>query len=78
MVTSLESRKLRIIDSLVEVSSERTILLIEALLQSESDFWNQLTDKQKARIQQAINELDAGLSIPHETVMQDLRKKYQA
>ncbi len=75
MVASLESRKLRIIDSIVELRNEHIVLLIEALLDSETDFWDQLTPKQRIRIEQAIQALDSGQGIPHESVMLKMRKK---
>jgi hypothetical protein len=75
MAATLEFRKLSIIDSIVELNNERIITLIETLLKSEIDFWDQLSEKQKLRIQNAINELDAGKGIPHESVMQEFRQK---
>jgi hypothetical protein len=78
MSATIEYRKLSIIDSLVGLKNERIISLIETLLKSETDFWNQLTDNQKARIELAISEIDAGKGLSHESVMQDFRQKYSA
>ncbi|MBK8965091.1 MAG: hypothetical protein R3D58_18375 [Saprospiraceae bacterium] len=78
MTTSLESRKLKIIDALVELNDEHLIRLIEALLHAELDFWNELSKAQKERIEQSIRELEAGEGIPHESVMQEFRKKYKS
>jgi len=76
MTTSLEARKLRIIDTLVGLKDEKVLALIEVLLSSEKDFWSELSPDQKIRIEQAILQLDAGEGVPHESVMQDLRKKF--
>jgi hypothetical protein len=78
MSATIEYRKLSIIDSLVGLKNERIISLIETLLKSETDFWNQLTDNQKARIELAISEIDAGKGLSHESVMQDFRQKYSS
>lgn len=78
MTTSLESRKLKIIDALVELKDEHLIHLIEALLHSEQDFWKELSEVQKERIEQSIRQLDAGEGIPHESAMQEFRKKYKS
>jgi hypothetical protein len=78
MAATIEYRKLSIIDSLVGLKNERIISLIETLLKSETDFWNQLSDKQKIRIEHAISEIDAGKGLSHESVMQEFRQKYSA
>ena len=76
MTSNIETRKLHIIESLVGLNNEHVIRLIEALLQSESGFWQELTDEQKARVEKAIEGLDAGRGIPHESVVGEFRKKY--
>lgn len=76
MATTLEARKLHIIDLLVGLNNERTLHLIEALLTSENDFWKDLSEGQKAKIEQAIHDLDAGKGIPHEAVVQEFRQRY--
>ncbi len=78
MTASIETRKLRIIDSLVNLNDEYVIQLIEAILHSESDFWNELSEEQKARIEQSIRALEAGKGIPHESVMQEFRERLQS
>ena len=37
----------------------------------------ELTEEQQQGIIDAIDELDSGKGIPHEKVMEDIRKKYQ-
>jgi predicted transcriptional regulator len=43
---------------------------------SEPDFWDELSEAQKAQIELAIQQLDAGQGIPHEEVMEKFRKKH--
>jgi hypothetical protein len=76
MVATLESRKLKIIDSLVALDNEDIIKIIESLLHADKDFWNQLTDQQKVLIEQSERQLDNGLGVPHESVMSEFRRKY--
>jgi len=76
MTATLEARKLHIIDQLVGLQSDRLVSLIEVLLRSEDDFWNELSEAQKRKVERAISDLDAGKGIPHETVMQELRQRY--
>ncbi len=76
MGATLESRKLNIIDRVVALNDERLVHLIETLLAAENDFWNELSAKQRVKIEQAILDLDAGKGIPHETVVQEFRQRY--
>ena len=76
MTATLEARKLHIIDLLVGLQNDRLVYLIETLLTSEDDFWNELSIEQKRRIEQSIRDLDAGKGIPHEAVMQEFRQRY--
>jgi hypothetical protein len=36
---------------------------------ADNDFWDNLTEEQKAEIESAMKKLDAGLGTPHEKVM---------
>lgn len=76
MTATLEARKLHIIDQLVGLQNDRLVRLIEALLRSEEDFWEGLSEAQKQKIERAISDLDAGKGIPHEAVMQEFRQRY--
>jgi hypothetical protein len=76
MTATLEARKLHIIDQLVGLQSDRLVSLIEVLLRSEDDFWNELSEAHKRKVERAISDLDAGKGIPHEAVMQEFRQRY--
>lgn len=76
MTATLEARKLHIIDQLVGLQNDRLVRLIEALLRSEEDFWEGLSESQKQKIERAISDLDAGKGIPHEAIMQEFRQRY--
>lgn len=76
MTATLEARKLHIIDQLVGLQNDRLVRLIEALLRSEEDFWEGLSEAQKQKIERAISDLDAGKGIPHEAIMQEFRQRY--
>jgi hypothetical protein len=76
MTATLEVRKLHIIDRVIELNDERLMQLIETLLTVENDFWNELSEAQKAKIERAIHKLDEGKGIPHETVMREFRELY--
>jgi hypothetical protein len=43
---------------------------------ADADFWDNLSGEQKAEIETALKELDAGMGIPHEKVMSKYKGKY--
>ncbi len=43
---------------------------------ADADFWDSLSEDQKAEIETALKDLDAGLGIPNEKVMSQYKGKY--
>ena len=41
----------------------------------ETDWWDTISDTEKAAIQKGVQQLDAGQGIPHEEVMKSVAKK---
>ena len=41
----------------------------------ETDWWDTVSDTEKAAIQKGVQQLDAGQGIPHEEVMKKVAKK---
>lgn len=84
---SLQTEKLDIIEQLIQVQDEKLLLVIKSMLdfglkhqqqQEKPDFWEELTEAQRSRIDRAIEELESGQGISHEEVMTRFRKKYKA
>ncbi len=78
---NLRVEKLSIIHQIIKLEDEQMISTIKDLLtlgaattDSDIDFWDELTEVQKASIQLSIKQLEAGEGIPHEQVMADMRK----
>ncbi len=74
----VKAEKLWLIDRIMEVSDERLIKAVKSVLElglhiekgePASDFWNDLTDVQKVKIEKSIRQLENGEGIPHEAVM---------
>ncbi len=42
---------------------------------NETDFWDELTESQKASIELSIKQLENGEGIPHEDVQAEMRKR---
>jgi len=65
----IEEAKRKEIADWVLQADDKMILLIEQLMKSEtSDWWDELTDSQKKRIQKGYDSVLGGKSIPHEEV----------
>jgi predicted transcriptional regulator len=44
---------------------------------TDVDFWDELSDEQKAEIEESIAEHDRGEGISHEEVMKEIKAKYK-
>ncbi len=78
MSVNLESRKLRIVDYLVNLDDEAIILQIENLLFPHGDWWDTLSGKDVEAIQAGIAQAEGEQTIDIRVFMSDLRKKYEA
>lgn len=74
----LKSNLYKLIDS---INDSKTLQSIYTLISnkgvSDVGFWNELSDEQKAEIEESIAELDRGEGIPHEEVMARIKAKYK-
>lgn len=83
----LPTEKLNLITQIVKIQDESLITAIKGLLEfglkhqhdaEQKDFWDELSDEQKARLEQSIKQVKNDEVIPHEEVMQFFRQKYSA
>lgn len=82
----IRAEKLWLINKITKIKDERLIQALRSLLEfaqqqpnassASGDFWDELTDAQKKQIEKAIQQLDNGEGIPHESVMSEFRSKY--
>ncbi|SDX68597.1 hypothetical protein [Flavobacterium degerlachei] len=68
-------RKYKIIEQLLKVEEESTLYQIENIL-NEGDGWDEIPPIVQKLIEKAIEQSDAGVGIPHEQVMSEIKKKY--
>lgn len=66
--------KLELIEWLVQLEDDEVIRYLKIVKDSEgsNDWWNDLTDEQKAGIERGLSDIDEGRTFPHEEV----RKRY--
>ncbi len=81
----IRAEKVWLIEQISKISDERLLKALRGLLEcvaqkeednSEQDFWDELSDEQKKRIEMAIQEMDEGKGIPHDVVMEEYRTRY--
>ncbi len=72
---NLDSEKLKIIDWIANITDESMIAKINLLKDhtKETDWWDEISDAEKASIQRGLADASAGRVVPHEEV----RKKYE-
>ena len=75
---TLEAKKLDLIQRLSVVEDEATLHIVGEVLNTNNGHtgW-QLSDEQKQFVKESIAELDAGMGIPHEEVMREVREKFK-
>lgn len=65
----IQSKKLDLIQWLIQLKDERLLKKVEALQAEDIDFWNELSERQKQEIKRGIAELDAGRKHEYEQVI---------
>jgi predicted transcriptional regulator len=72
---NLDSEKLKIINWIANLSDESIIYKIKLLREQEknTDWWDEISEAEKASINRGLEDAKAGKVVPHEEV----RKKYE-
>ncbi len=74
MGSSLEARKLAIIEYLAEVEDEVILIQIENLLQPRIDIWDELTEEEKSIIEKGVTDLKEGRRVSSVEAFKQFRK----
>ncbi|TVR37766.1 MAG: hypothetical protein EA392_11785 [Cryomorphaceae bacterium] len=70
----ISAKKLVLIEWLLKLQDERLLGKIEKI-KEQSDFWNELTADEQAKIEDGIKDLDAGRKTPYESIIAAHRRK---
>lgn len=85
-VMDVRAEKLWLIDRISKITDERLLKALKSLMEFASqqpstpidkDFWDDLSEAQKGRIELSIKQLEAGEGIPHKAVISEFRTKYR-
>ncbi len=66
---NIEARKVSIISWITHLSNEDVLSKIESLQNTESDWWDLISDEEKSEIEQGLAEIERGEIKTHEEVM---------
>jgi predicted transcriptional regulator len=63
----------------IDQADGKTVKMIHAMLEveQEGDWWDELTEAEKASINKGLKDVEAGRVTPHETVMKKYKKGEQ-
>ena len=68
------SRKLNLINWISGLQDENLVTRIETIKNEKDDWWEHISDEEKADIESGLAQLDKGESIPHNQVMEKYSK----
>lgn len=70
----VETIKIEVAQRILNLQDEEVLMKIQTLLNSEKDWYNDLTEDDKASLQKGIEQADRGELIPHDEVMKAFEK----
>lgn len=73
---NLQAKKLELVQLIINTKKPLTLKKVEEVLKSEKeqDWWDTISDEERAEIEQGLAEADRGEVIPHEEVMAKYKK----
>ena len=74
---NIESEKLKLIDWIANLRDDSIIERIKMLKENQSgvDWWDEITEEEKAAIEKGLEDVKAGRLVPHEKVKAEYAKR---
>jgi thiamine pyrophosphate-dependent acetolactate synthase large subunit-like protein len=74
---NIQAKKLELVQLILNTEKPSILEKVESLLRKEttSDWWDEISDEERAAIQEGLYQLDRGEGIPHEKVMEEIKAK---
>ena len=69
----IQTKKLNLIQWLVQLNDEQLLNKIQALQNEDTDFWNELSEPQRQEIKNGLAELETGQKHDYESVVAKYR-----
>jgi len=78
-IMNLQAKKLELVQMILNTEKPAVLAKVEAVFKKEkgADWWDEISDGEKAAIEESLAEADRGELIPHEEVMKEVRAKYK-
>jgi hypothetical protein len=75
---NIQDKKLELIQRILNTNKPSLLEKIAKIfeLEGEADWWDELSDEERASIQEGLDQLNRGEGIPHEKVMKEMKAKY--
>ena len=74
---TLESRKLHLIERLTAIENEIIVQQLEVLLLEGEDWWDEMTEKEKAELQEGLADLEHGRTEAYESFTARMNQKFK-
>lgn len=78
-VMNLQAKKLELVQLILNTEKPSVLARVEAVFKKEkgADWWDEISEAEKEKIEKGITEADSGQLIPHDKVMKEVRTKYK-
>ncbi|OFY69004.1 MAG: hypothetical protein A2Y71_01180 [Bacteroidetes bacterium RBG_13_42_15] len=75
---NIQAKKLELVQRILNTNKPSLLEKINKIFEQEgeTDWWDELSDEERASIQEGLDQLDRGEGIPHEKVMEEMKAKY--
>jgi hypothetical protein len=76
---NMQAKKLEIVQLVLSTKKPLLLKKVEDILKKgqDSDWWDTISEEERAEIEQGLAEADRGELIPHEEVMRQVRERYK-
>jgi thiamine pyrophosphate-dependent acetolactate synthase large subunit-like protein len=75
---NIQAKKLELVQRILNTNKPLLLKKIDKIFEQEgeTDWWDEISDEERASIQEGLDQLDRGEGIPHEKVMEEIKAKY--
>jgi len=79
VIMNLQAKKLELVQMILNTEKPAVLAKVEAVFKKEkgADWWDAISEGERAAIEEGLAEADRGELIPHEEVMKEVRAKYK-
>lgn len=74
MVATVKKALREEIKEYINHADDRTLRLMRAIIEAENDWWDEISEEEKASIKRGIKDVKEGRVMPHEDVMKKYNK----